>query len=559
MSQGGESASLDTVSPSNTITVAAKPSSKVNHIPADEPKRQAHNAEASAATALEHELTFRDAVRLYPKAIGFSLLFSMAIIMEGYDMALIGSFYGYESFRNKYGNQPDPDGGMVISADWQTYIQVGGMCGQIFGLYLNGWVSDTIGYKKTMILAQIIMVAFTFIVFFAKNIEMILAGQILMGIPWGVFQTLTLAYASDIAPVVLRPYLTAYVNLCWVIGQLISAGVLRGLLNLDNEWSYRVPFALQWMWPPFIILGTIFAPESPWWLVRMGRHEDAKKAILGLVTPQPDLKFDADAQVSMIHETNELEKATSAGTNYWHCFMRADLRRTEIASITYVAQAMCGSVLMGYSVQFYERAGLSSNSAFTLNIVQYSVGAIGVILSWFLMARYGRRALYIAGTTSLFIILLVVGGLGFAPQSKAGPSWAIGSLLIFYTFIYDLAVGPVCYTIVAEIPSTRLKAKTIVLARNFNNMAGLVNNTLMPRMLGVHAWNWGAKTGLFWAAFCFLIMVWAYFRLPEPKDRTYGELDVLFEHRVSARKFAKARVDQFGESTGAVEVDARAF
>jgi MFS transporter, SP family, general alpha glucoside:H+ symporter len=98
MSQGGENASLDTVSPSNTIKMASKPSTRISHIPTDEPKSQAHNAEASAATALEHELTFRDAVRLYPKAIGFSLLFSMAIIMEGYDMALIGSFYGYESY-----------------------------------------------------------------------------------------------------------------------------------------------------------------------------------------------------------------------------------------------------------------------------------------------------------------------------------------------------------------------------------------------------------------------------------------------------------------------------
>ncbi|KAI8650734.1 MFS domain-containing protein [Fusarium keratoplasticum] len=524
----------------------------------DEFKGHAHHAEASAATAREHQLSFRDSLRLYPKAIGFSLLFSTAIIMEGYDLALIGSFYGYQPFRNKYGNESDGEGGKVISAEWQTYIQVGGMCGQIIGLYLNGWVSDAIGYKRSMILSQMLMIALIFIVFFAKNIEMILAGQILLGIPWGVFQTLTLAYASDVAPVVLRPYLTAYVNLCWVIGQLISAGVLRGFLNMDNEWSYRIPFAIQWVWPPFIILGTLFAPESPWWLVRQGRHADAKQAVLKLVSPKPDLEFDADAQVAMIHATNELEKATSAGTNYWHCFMRTDLRRTEIASITYIAQATCGSVLMGYSVQFYERAGLDPNSSFTLNIVQYAVGAVGVILSWFLMAKLGRRTLYIGGTCVLFIILIVVGGLGFADSSKPGPSWAVGSLLIFYTFIYDMAVGPVCYTIVAEIPSTRLKAKTIVLARNFNNMAGLVNNTLMPRMLGVNSWNWGAKTGLFWAAFCLLIMIWAYFRLPEPKDRTYGELDVLFEHKVSARKFATTRVDQFGDDKGAVEVDAHA-
>ncbi|KAF4974838.1 hypothetical protein FZEAL_8299 [Fusarium zealandicum] len=523
----------------------------------DDFKDQLCHAEASAATSREHQLSFKDALRLYPKAIAFSLLFSTAIIMEGYDLALIGSFYGYESFRNKYGNQSDGEGGKVVSAEWQTYVQVGGMCGQIIGLYLNGWVSDAIGYKKSMILSQMMMIAFIFIVFFAQNIQTILAGQILLGIPWGVFQTLTLAYASDVAPLALRPYLTAYVNLCWVIGQLISAGVLRGFLNLDSEWSYRVPFAIQWVWPPFIILGTLFAPESPWWLVRMGRHEDAKKAVLKLVSPQPDLEFDADAQISMIHATNELEKASSAGTNYWHCFMRTDLRRTEIASITYVAQAMCGSVLMGYSVQFYERAGLSSDNAFNLNVVQYAVGAVGVVLSWFLMSKFGRRNIYIYGTLSLFVILIIVGGLGFADRSNPGPSWAVGSLLILYTFIYDLAVGPICYTIVAEMPSTRLKAKTIVLARNFNNMAGLINNTLMPRMIGIHSWNWGARSGLFWAAFCFLIMVWAYFRLPEPKGRTYGELDVLFEHKVSARKFAKTRVDQFADNKGAVEVDAK--
>lgn len=76
----------------------------------------------------------------------------------------------------------------------------------------------------------------------------------------------------------------------------------------------------------------------------------------------------------------------------------------------------------------------------------------------------------------------------------------------------------------------------------------------MPRMLGLNEWNWGAKTGFFWAGACFLLLTWTYFRLPEPKDRTYGELDVLFEHKVSARKFHKTKVDQFaGENTDIIE------
>lgn len=54
-------------------------------------------ADARDATDLEHNLTLRDSFRLYPKAIGFSLLFSTAIIMEGYDLSLLGSFYGYDA------------------------------------------------------------------------------------------------------------------------------------------------------------------------------------------------------------------------------------------------------------------------------------------------------------------------------------------------------------------------------------------------------------------------------------------------------------------------------
>ena len=48
---------------------------------------------------------------------------------------------------------------------------------------------------------------------------------------------------------------------------------------------------------------------------------------------------------------------------------------------------------------------------------------------------------------------------------------------------------------------------------------------------------------------CFLCLTWTYFRLPEPKGRTYGELDVLFERRVPARKFKTTSVDQFRGET----------
>lgn len=45
----------------------------------------------------------------------------------------------------------------------------------------------------------------------------------------------------------------------------------------------------------------------------------------------------------------------------------------------------------------------------------------------------------------------------------------------------------------------------------------------MPYFLNTDALNWGGKTGLFWAGFCLICFVWTYFRVPEPKGRTYGQ------------------------------------
>jgi len=242
--------------------------------------------------------------------------------------------------------------------------------------------------------------------------------------------------------------------------------------------------------------------------------------------------------------TNELEKSASGeGISYLDCFKGVDARRTEIACVVWVVQAFCGSAFMGFSTTFYESAGLSNDGAFDLTLGQFALGAVGTIISWFAMTFLGRRTLYVGGLGIQCALLAIIGFLGLANQSSPNIGWAIGSMLMIFTFVYDMTVGPVCYSLVAEIPSTRLKAKTVVLARNFYNIAGIINNVITPRMLNPLAWNWGAKSGFFWFGACLLCFIWCFFRLPEPKGRTYGELDVLFDQHVSARKFKRTNVD----------------
>jgi SP family general alpha glucoside:H+ symporter-like MFS transporter len=501
--------------------------------------------EAHAAIEKEHNMTPWQALRIYPKAVGWSLLLSCAIIMEGYDVVLLGSFLGFPAFNEKYGNLMS-DGSYGLAASWQAGLNNAMACGQIIGLFLNGIVSERYGYRKTLMTCLAATVGFVFILFFAPNISTLVAGELLMGIPLGVYQTLTVTYASEVCPVALRAYLTTYVNLCWVFGQLIASGVLKGLATRTDQWAYRIPFAIQWIWPVPIFIGVYLAPESPWWLVRKDRREDAVKSLKRL-TRANSPGFNAEETVSMIIYTNALEKRVETGTSYLDCFKGIDRRRTEIACCVWAAQSLCGAGLMGYSTVFYQRAGLAVSQSFTMSLVQYAIGVIGTLSSWVLMTYFGRRTLYVGGLGLLTIVLLVIGFVSIAPSTSA-ISWATGSMLLVYTFIYDSTVGPVCFSLVSEMPSSRLRTKSIVLARNVYNILNLVTGIIIPYMLNVDAWNWRGKSGFFWGALCIICLVWSFFRLPEPKGRSYAELDILFENRVPTRKFATAK-------TGLVQED----
>lgn len=215
----------------------------------------------TTALADEHSSGFWHNVRAHPYAVGWSVLLSSAVIMEGFDLVLIQSLLAVDAFQRQFGTKL-PDGTYELSAAWQAGLTNGALVGEILGLMINGIIADRFGFRKTMIGALMVVTGLIFIPFFSTSPVQLLVGLILMGIPWGVFQTLTTTYAADICPTGLRPYLTTYVNLCWVIGQFIASGVLVAVQNRQDDWAYRIPYALQWLWPVPIIIGVLFAPES---------------------------------------------------------------------------------------------------------------------------------------------------------------------------------------------------------------------------------------------------------------------------------------------------------
>lgn len=493
---------------------------------------------AKAEDERDKTMPLKECIKTFPKACFWSVVLSSALIMEGYDTNLLASFYAYQGFAKKFGRYYENLGEYQVPAKDQLGLSMCYQTGQLVGVYIGAHLVDIIGYRYTLIPALASSIGLIFIQFFAPNVHVLMVSYVLLGINWGSYQTVCVSYAMDIAPTTLRLYLTTYINCCWVFGQLISSGVVKAILQLSDPHAYRIAFAIQWIWPIPIMTGIFFAPESPWFLVRKGRLEQAKHALERLLSQSehiPDKSIISQSMLTKIQMTIKEEDAVSAGSSIIECFKGTNFRRTRIAAFTWLIQNITGSSLMGYSTYFYQNAGVPVSMSFTFSIIQYCLGIVGTIGSWFLSQKCGRFTIYFYGLCAMTVLLLLTGGMG--TSGKKSLSMAVGSMLLVYTFVYDLTIGPMCYCIVGEMPSSKLRAKTVMLARNLYNIAGIIVAIVTPYMLNPTQWNWKAKSAFLWAGFAILSAIWVYFELPETKGRTFAELDKMFEDKVPARKF----------------------
>jgi SP family general alpha glucoside:H+ symporter-like MFS transporter len=110
-----------------------------------------------------------------------------------------------------------------------------------------------------------------------------------------------------------------------------------------------MPYILQWAWPVPLFLVAFFAPESPWHLVRVGKVEEATRTLKRLARPGHLSDLQVDQQIALIKHTNEKEKLAAAKTSYLECFKGTNLRRTEIACMTFAIQPLCGQGITGYA------------------------------------------------------------------------------------------------------------------------------------------------------------------------------------------------------------------
>lgn len=100
-----------------------------------------------------------------------------------------------------------------------------------------------------------------------------------------------------------------------------------------------------------------------------------------------------------------------------------------------------------------------------------------------------------------------------------------------------MTVGPICFVVISEISSTRLRTKSIAVSTAVQSFFNIISTIAMPYMLNSDQANWGGKAGFLFGGISFFCAIWCHFRLPESQGRTFEELDILFQRKIPLRDF----------------------
>ncbi|KAH7161520.1 general substrate transporter [Dactylonectria macrodidyma] len=499
---------------------------------------------AARYSSFEKSLTVRQAIKLYWRAILWTFYCQLTIIGYGIDGVVAGALTSTPKFREDYGEPFDTGTSVshIISADWLSIWAGVSQITAIIGGLGVGYLADKVGRKWCQVIFAVNSVVGVVLQYASfGSMPIITVGKGINGFSIGAWVVLAPLYASEVAPLPLRGWLTAMTNFFLFCGLITFNGVLYEFGPLNTKLAYRLPLALQGIVPGVMLLTIWVWPESPTYLIRWGKRERALKAIRRLYGP--DGIIDHEGLYAQIEETLDHERNGAVDNRgYKECFNKENRKRTLIAIFAFtMVQASGGIFVLGYQSYYYQLIGYETKMSFLLSMMCNLVMFVATVLSWFLLDCVGRRPMFVWGELITACCLFVVGGCSIG----ATIVWYKAAVAFIFTwaFFFQLTVGTIGFNIVTEVPALRVRSRTQALANISLTVIQWVIGFSFPYLFNPDAANLGGKVGFIYGGVTFLGFLLGYLYIPETRKRSVDELDELFREGVKPRHFAKTTVN----------------
>ena len=386
------------------------------------------------------------------------------------------------------------------------------MLGAAIGALGAGWMSATLGRKRSLILGAVLFVAGSLLSGAAWSPETLVAARVILGLAIGVATFTAPLYLAEVAEEHIRGAMISLYQL------MITIGILVAFLS-DTAFSYSG----NWRWMLGIIaipgilflLGLFLLPDSPRWLMMRGRKQEATGVL-------QKLRGDTDHVAREVADIEEQLKTPQRG---WHLFLqnRNFRRSVGLGVLLQVMQQFTGmNVVMYYAPRIFEGMGYNTESQMWFTAIVGLVNVLATFIAIGLVDRLGRKPILYIGFTVMALGLGVVGTMmHLGIRTHVEQMFTVAMLLTFIVG-FAMSAGPLIWTLCSEVQPLK--------GRDFGIGCSTFTNWIANMIVGVtflSLLNGIGNAATFWlyAGLNVVFLVITFLLIPETRGVTLEQIE----------------------------------
>ncbi|HTN36967.1 MAG TPA: sugar porter family MFS transporter [Arachidicoccus sp.] len=432
------------------------------------------------------------------------------ILRIAFISALGGYLFGFD-FAVISGALPFLRDSFQLSVYWEGFLTGSLALGCILGCIIAGSLSDKYGRKPGLMLAAILFGGSALGMALAANLTIFILMRFLAGIGVGMASMLSPMYIAEVSPAGTRGRNVAINQLTIVIGILVTNLVNYQLADKGED-AWRWMFGLGAIPALLFLIGVWFLPESPRWLVKVGRVDKARQVLAkieeSLTIPQT-IK-DIEGSLSG-HEKPSLKAV----------FHKSVRPAVMVGIILAVFQQLCGiNVVFNYTSTIFESVGANLDRQLFETVAIGIVNLVFTLLAMWQVDRIGRKPLMLTGALGLAILYVI---LSLLIGNQASPGY-VSIFVLLAIATYAVSLAPVTWVLISEIFPTRIRGIATSTAVIFLWISYFILTFTFPVLYS----KLQSKTFLLYAGICFLGFLFVKFKVKETKGKTLEEMESVF-------------------------------
>ncbi len=326
------------------------------------------------------------------------------------------------------------------------------LIGCMFGAGLAGPVSDRIGRRRFMLISAVLFLVSAVGCALPRTITEFLVFRFVGGLGIGSAAVLSPLYIAEISPARIRGALVS-VNQMAIVTGILLAYFVNWVFAGAGPSNWRYMYATGALPSVLFFLLLLRVPESPRWLVKKGREEEAR------ARPDPGR-----------HGRGRRPRPPRASRRPWpsrrarfrELFKPGFRRPILIAIVLAVFQQITGiNAILYYAPRIFESAGFGRMSAIGQSTIIGFANMLFTVVAIVLADRVGRRPLLLVATGGMGVSLVL---LGAAFKFQFLPPSALLFVILLYIAFFASAMGPLVWVVMAEIFPIRMRGAAMGLA-----------------------------------------------------------------------------------------------